>query len=319
MPTVSVIIPAYNAMTYLPETVESVLRQSFTDFEVLIIDDGSCDRIGQWAAQIQDPRVRLISQENQGASGARNTGLAQAQGKYIAFLDADDLWEPTKLKKQVCCLEHNPALGLVYTWTALIDRAGKPTGRVFASHAAGDVWEQLIQHNIIECGSSPMIRRCCFETVGVFDRNLLAVEDWDMWIRIASNYPFAVIAQPLTYYRQLPSSLSKNWQLMEKCFEIFFEKAFRAALPERQYLKPRSYCNANLCLAWKCLQASNSDYQQALHFRALAISHYPQGRFCMEYIRLSLAIAAMQWFGSDGYSRVMSLIYTWRHRLSSLA
>ncbi len=314
MSKVSVIIPAYNAMTYLPETVGSVLRQSFTDFEVLIIDDGSSDSIQQWASQVQDLRVRLISQENQGASAARNSGIAHAQGEYLAFLDADDLWEASKLEKQVLCLENYPAAGLVYTWTALIDPTGKPTGRVFANKAEGDVWNQLIEHNIIECGSSPMIRRDCFETVGLFDCNLLAVEDWEMWVRIASCYPFAVLQEPLTYYRQLSTSLSKNWQLMAQCFPLFIEKVFYSAPSERLYLKNRSYYQANLCLAWKCLQSTDRDYKQAVLFRQQAMIYYPQKRYSLEYLRLSLAITLMRYLGSDNYNQVMEIIYALRRR-----
>ena len=101
MSKVSVIIPAYNAMNYLPQTLKSVLQQTFTDFEILIINDGSSDDIVEWSSQISDSRVKLISQINQGVSAARNTGIRNAQGEYIAFIDADDLWEPTKLEKQV--------------------------------------------------------------------------------------------------------------------------------------------------------------------------------------------------------------------------
>jgi glycosyltransferase involved in cell wall biosynthesis len=140
---VSVIIPAYNAMNYLPETLKSVLRQTFTDFEILIIDDGSSDNLVQWVSQLVDPRIKLISQNNQGVSVARNTGITHAQGEFIAFLDADDLWEATKLEKQLHTLEDNPAVGLVYTWTAFIDQSGKFTGILLASHAEGNVWEQI--------------------------------------------------------------------------------------------------------------------------------------------------------------------------------
>lgn len=101
MPKVSVVIPAYNAMSYLPETVASVLNQTFEDYEVIVVNDGSKDDIKIWIAQLADTRIKLISQENQGLSGARNTGIAHAQGEYVAFLDADDLWAPTKLEKQV--------------------------------------------------------------------------------------------------------------------------------------------------------------------------------------------------------------------------
>lgn len=181
MPKISVVIPAYNAMTYLPETVESVLKQTFADFEVLIINDGSSDHIVQWASQVVDPRVKLISQENQGLPGARNTGIAQARGEYIAFLDADDLWEPTKLEKQVRCIDDNPEVGLVHAWMVLVDEQSKSTGKVMPSYAEGYVWNQLAEKNVIAC-PSVMVRRCCFETVGMFDKSLRSLEDWDMWI-----------------------------------------------------------------------------------------------------------------------------------------
>lgn len=316
MPKVSVVIPAYNAMKYLPETVESVLKQTFTDFEVLIINDGSSDHIVQWAFGLVDPRVKLISQKNQGLPGARNTGIAQAQGEYIAFLDADDLWEQTKLEKQVCCLEDNPTVGLVHTWMVLVDEHGKSTGRVMTFNAEGDVWKQVVEKNVIAC-PSVMVRRSCFD-VGVFDRNLRSVEDWDMWIRIASRYPFAVIKEPLAYYRQLPSSMSKNCQVMEQAFRTVIEKAFHSAPKELLYLKNRSYGHANLTLAWKALQSHDRDYRLALHFRASAIAHYPQLRYSWEYIRLSLAIAVMRLFGTQGYSNILALAYALRRRMLTI-
>jgi glycosyltransferase involved in cell wall biosynthesis len=315
MPKVSVIIPAYNAMTYLPETVESVLRQTFTEFEVLIIDDGSSDHIVQWVSQVTDPRVKLISQANQGLPGARNTGIAHAQGEYLAFLDADDLWESTKLEKQVRCLDSNPAVGLVHTPMVLVNEQGNSTGRVMASNAEGDVWQKLLERNVIAC-PSVMLRRCCFETVGVFDRNLRSLEDWDMWIRIASRYPFAMIKEPLAYYRQLPNSMSKNCQVMEKAFGIVIEKAFHCAPSDLLYLRNRSYGHANLCLAWKAIQSKDRDYRLAIYYCQQAINYYPQLRYSFEYIRLNLALALMQCFGSENYPRIIALIYALRRGIS---
>ncbi|MUL38749.1 glycosyltransferase family 2 protein [Gloeocapsopsis dulcis] len=316
MPKVSVIIPAFNAMPYLPETVESVLQQTFTDFEVLIVNDGSSDYTAQWVSQLVDPRIKLISQVNQGLSGARNTGITHAQGEYIAFLDADDLWEPTKLEKQVHSLEENPTLGLVYTWSTLVDRTGESIGRVFAYCAEGDTWKKLIEENVVGCGSAAMVHRCCFETVGVFDRNLRSAEDWDMWIRIASRYPFAVVKEPLVQYRQHPSNMSKNWQVMEQAFRIVIEKAFQSAPPELLYLKKRSYGYINLCSAWKALQSSEHDYELAIQFRAAAIAHYPRLRFSKEYIRLSLAITLMRSIKPNNYEKTRSLFYSLRRYLS---
>ena len=320
MPKASVVIPAYNSLKYLPATMESVLRQTFNDFEVILVNDGSSDDTEHWVSQITDPRVKLITQENQGLSGARNTGIAHASGEYIAFLDADDLWEPTKLEKQVLCLEENSEIGLVYTWVALIDENGNSTGRVFKNYAENDVWHKLIEHNIVESGSVAMVRRQCFDTCGVFDRNLRSfVEDWDMWLRIASRYPFKVMKEPLVYYRQHSTSASKNWEAMARSFEIVIEKAFSAAPPELQYLKNRSYGFANLCLAWKPLQSRAQDWKIAASFRAKALSHYPWICFSQEFVRLSIAIILMRLFGTDGYQRFLSYAYTLRQRIVAMA
>lgn len=131
MPKVSVVIPAFNALRYLPRTVDSALAQSFGDFEVLIVDDESTDGTADWVRTIADRRVRLLEQKNQGAAAARNAGIRQARGEYIAFLDADDLWEPAKLERQVACLDARPEVGVVYTWVRVIDQDGEPTGSLY--------------------------------------------------------------------------------------------------------------------------------------------------------------------------------------------
>lgn len=310
---VSVVIPAYNAMTYLPETVESVLKQTFSDYEVLIINDGSSDHIVEWADQATDPRVRIISQQNQGVSAARNTGIAQAQGEYIAFLDADDLWEPTKLEKQVGCLEANPSVGLVYTWTALIDQFGQPTRRVWTSHIEGNVWEQIVVNDMISNGSSPMVRRRCFETAGVFDPNISSSEDRDMWTRIAVNYPFAVVKEVLTFYRRHPHNTTNQRQKMIQDLRQVIEKTFETAPLESLYLRNRSYGQMNLFQAWNSIDERN--YQEARHFQQQALLHYPQLRYSENYIRLSFAIAMMRWFGPQGYDGMRNLTRTLRQRI----
>lgn len=299
MPKVSVVIPAYNAMLYLPETLESVRRQTFTDLEVLIIDDGSSDHIVQWFSQVTDPRVKLISQENQGVSAARNTGIAHAQGEYVAFLDADDLWEPTKLEKQVLCLEDKPAVGLVYTWAVLVDEQGNPTGRVIASHVEGDVWKQMLEDDMIRNGSSVMVRRCCFETVGIFDQSLAFAEDRDLWIRIASRYPFAVVKEPLLRYREHSNSASKNRQKMFQGLRTVIEKSFQSVPLELLYLRNRTYARINLDLAWHYI--GEGDYKKAIHFRQQVLLHHPQLRLSDNCVRLSLAITLIRWFGPHGY------------------
>lgn len=318
MPQVSVVIPAYNSMAYLPDTLDSVLKQTFTNFEVLIINDGSSDNIVEWASKIIDPRVKLISQANQGASVARNTGIINAQGEYVAFLDADDLWEPTKLEKQVNCLDENSQVGLVHTWMLLIDRENKPTGRVMKSTVEGNALHRIIERNSIAC-SSAMVRRSCFEDLGLFDISLHFAEDWDMWIRIASGYQFTVIKESLIRYRQHPNGKSKKYFSRLEDFRNIIEKAFESIPFELLYLRNRSYGYINLIVAWKCLQNNDIDHQTINHFRRQALAHYPQICFSWEYMRLSLAMLLMRCFKAKQYTRMLKLAYALRQYISSFA
>ncbi len=317
MVKVSVIIPAYNAMAFLPSTLESVLHQTFSDYEVIIVNDGSADEIENRIAKIvKDSRVKLISQENQGLAGARNTGLINAQGEYIAFLDADDIWDKTKLEKQVRTLEENPEVGLVYNWVRLIDDMGQQKAITRASDVEGEVWKKLLEHNIVECGSVAMVRRICYEKVGFFDRSLPSSygEDWDMWLRIAACYPFKVIREPLVYYRDHPGSLSKNWMAMEQSYRIIIEKVFQSVPENQQYLKGRCYGFANLRIAWKILQNPAREYKQIMHFWQNAIRYYPQICYSQECIRLTTAIGLVRLLGFDGYSKVQHFTHVLMRR-----
>ncbi|MGB3655167.1 MAG: glycosyltransferase [Rivularia sp. (in: cyanobacteria)] len=310
MPCCSIIIPAYNAIKYLPETLESVLKQTFTEFEVLIINDGSSDNIVEWFGNVTDPRVKLTSQQNQGVSAARNTGIAEAKGEYIAFIDADDLWEATKLEKQLQCLKNNPSLGLVHTAMTLIDEEGKSLGRTFTSNVEGDALKPLLEQNTIVT-SSVIVRHSCLE-VG-FDNNLTSSEDWELWVRIASRYPFAFIKEPLVYYRQHPNNTTKNWQMLEQDLHSI-EQVFQSVPQELSYLKNRTYAHANIYLAWKALQTGYC--QQAAYFRDRAIQHYPKILFSPQIIRLSSAIALLQIFGNKGFNRIQGFVYSIRRRLT---
>lgn len=136
-----------------------------------------------------------------------------------------------------------------------------------------------------------------------------------MWIRIAARYPFAVLKEPLMRYRIHLNNMTKNWQVVEEAFEMIIEKAFSCAPPELLYLKSRSYAHANMFLAWKALQSGNRDYKRAIHFQQQAISQFPLLRYSREYFRLSLAIAMLQWFGSNAYTRILSLLYALRRRI----
>ncbi|PAX51026.1 glycosyl transferase family A [Brunnivagina elsteri CCALA 953] len=319
MPKVSVIIPAYNAMKYLPETLESVLKQTFTDFEVVIVDDGSSDNISEWANQIIDDRVRLISQQNQELAAARNTGILNSTGEYIAFIDADDIWEASKLEKQVNYLDSHPLVGLVDTWTALIDENGNFLNKIINNSIEGDVRRTVTEvcNAFIASGSSPMIRRTCFDKVGLFDVDIKFAEDVDMWIRIGIHYHFGVVKEPLIRYRQHSNSKSRNCQSMLEGIRKVIEKTYSSMPTELLHLRGKSYGTWYLYFAWTALK--NHNYPQAIEFRNQAIAHYPQQIFSIDFWRLSIAIALQTLLGVKGYEGVKYLMRMLRQPLSRMS
>ncbi len=297
-PKVSIIIPAYNAIKYLPETVESVLKQSFTDFELLIINDGSSDNTVEWVSSISDSRVRLISQENKGLSGARNTGITSSKGEYISFLDADDIWEPTKIEKQVYKLDNDPTVGLVYTWVKYFYEDIESV-RLGDPDAEGNVLKAILEANVVMCGSNAMVRRFCFEEVGKFDENLTSIEDWDMWIRIASKYSFAVVKEALVYYRQHNSNMSKNYEMMIQNFNKVFERAFQLVPPDLFYIKEKAYGRVYLHLAW--IAWDRADYKISSVFLEKATHHCPEISKLHDFQHLNRVSSARNLLGPWGY------------------
>ncbi|MDX2099584.1 MAG: glycosyltransferase [Leptolyngbyaceae cyanobacterium bins.59] len=312
MPKVSIIIPTYNAMPYLPATVESIFKQTFTDFELLLVDDGSTDQTVPWITKLTDSRVKLIQQANQGASIARNTGIASVQGDSIAFLDNDDLWQPTKLEQQVQHLDRNPQVGLVHTWMMLIDEKGQSTGRLIKTDAEGWVWKKLVEQDTI-LNSSVLVRKTCFDQVGVFDPTIPRTGDWEMWLRVAAKYPLGLLKEPLVFYRIHSKNASRNLQAMEQEFQVCIEKIFSTAPSDLLHLKGRSHGFANVYLAWKALQGG--DGKQAAQYSQQAFIHYPQLIFLSQYIRLNLAILVLRVLGSEGYYKLLSQLHSIRRML----
>ncbi len=330
-PQISIVIPAYNAMRYLPETITTVLEQTYQNFEIVLVNDGSSDSIQNWHKTQGDSRIRLISQENRGLSEARNTGIHHARGEWIAFLDADDLWMPSKLERQVAVMEQYPEVGLVYCGVAIINAASQKTGRTMQTHASGFVWADLMLHNFVECGSTPLVRRDCFVSQGGFDPHLGShAEDWDMWLRLALHWRFYGIPEPLVCYRQHEGGASKNWLQMERSFVIVLQKAMDEALALQAMLpsgsprlpttsllsvKRRAYANAYLCLAWKPLQARDKKIQEAIALGYKAFCYHPSTLFSKEFLRWGVAIALMGLLGSRTYLRLLKSLHKLRARL----
>lgn len=206
MPQVSVVLPAYNSALFIQQTIASITAQSFEDFEIIVVDDGSIDATAEIAAA-QDPRVRVVQQHNQGIAVARNVGISHARGEWIAFMDHDDLWHPQKLKAQCAVLESDFGCGIVYGEFLRWDPQTPPnfpdedidSSRVVAEFS-GFILSQLVRTNWVLL-STAMIRRSVFETVGLFDPAMPPADDWDFVIRAAEHYRFVKLAQKVALYR----------------------------------------------------------------------------------------------------------------------
>lgn len=208
LPTVSVVIPAYNAAAWIAEAIESVRNQEFLDHEIIVVDDGSTDDTAQVVAAFHGS-VHYIHKENGGQSSARNVGIKHARGRYIAFLDADDLWMPNKLSLQMAQLRTNGRMWVYCDATAFDGQSGRMLyrfGRVAPQHK-GDVLALLFLQGFIP-PSSPVVQRSVFDEVGYFDEHpvMRFAEDWDMWLRIAARYPVDLVPQSLVAFRVHPTS-----------------------------------------------------------------------------------------------------------------
>lgn len=209
MPAVSVIIAACNQERWLGEAIESVREQTFEDWELIVIDDGSTDDTRAVARRFtEDPRIRYVFETNRERAAARNRGLELASTGLVAFLDADDRWRPEKLCKQVAALEAEPAAGFCYTVARVIDEAGQPCDERKPLQAlSGWLFPRLLRGNFIIL-ASVLARRTCLDAVGGFDATLLVYgcEDWDLWLRLARRYPVTVVDEELTLYRRHPAN-----------------------------------------------------------------------------------------------------------------
>jgi glycosyltransferase involved in cell wall biosynthesis len=219
--SIDVVIPAYNAEKFITETLRSVGAQDVPIRSVIIVNDGSEDnteaRVLDFQKVATHLKINLINQSNHGLSAARNIGISHAKADYIALLDADDLWSPHKLSSQIQLFQaaENPNLGLVYCAYERMNEGGKildsgPKG-VIAPKLRGKVYKSLLRGNFISgSGSSVLIKRTVFDSVGLFDENLKACEDWDMWLRIAKHYQFDYVDKSLVLIRIHQNNMQKD-------------------------------------------------------------------------------------------------------------
>ena len=228
-PVVSVVIPMYNVEQYIAQSINSVLQQTWQHFEIICVDDGGSDGTLDIVDSFEDPRIRVVSQRNRGLAGARNTGIAESRGRYIALLDADDFWAPEKLEAHVKHLNRKSDVGISYSASWFVSEEGKPLGIGQFPRLQDINARHIFCRNPIGNGSAPVMRRELLEQVKVshwegthlrdcwFDEALRQSEDIEFWLRVALNttWQFEGLAEPLTFYRVNASGLSAN---LEKQF-----------------------------------------------------------------------------------------------------
>lgn len=298
MSTISVIIPAYNVERTILEAIKSVQEQSFSGFELIVINDGSTDRTLELLNTVKDPRLKVFSYSNGGLPVARNRGISHANGNFITFLDADDLWTPDKLELQLFALQQHPEAGIAYSWTQFMDDKGQYFHGGNSVFFEGNVYTHLLLGNFLDSGSNVMIRREAIESVGNFDPTLASCEDWEYWLRLAARWPFVVVPKPQILYRLSSGAMSSKIEVMQKYHLIVIERAFQAAPPELQHLKNQSLANLYQFLAHLCLTriSGGGGAKQAAQNLRIAIRLHPQillGRMAQVLLIKLLAIRVL--------------------------
>ena len=222
-PLISVVMPVFNVEKYVGEAIQSVLEQTYENFELIIVDDGGTDESVAICRQFEDPRIRLVHQANRGLAGARNRGIGEGRGVFVALLDSDDRWAPDKLMLHAIHLTSNPSVDVSYSGSRLIDEAGSALRVAMQPKLQNVTAADIIARNPVGNGSAPVIRKTALEAIAFehprvpkrkcyFDENFRQSEDIECWLRLAiqGNSKFEGIAGLLTEYRVVSGALSSN-------------------------------------------------------------------------------------------------------------
>jgi glycosyltransferase involved in cell wall biosynthesis len=284
---VSVVIPAFNVGWCIRGAIDSVFAQSFRQWELVVVNDGSTDDTKEVLAAYGQS-IRVIDQENRGMSAARNAGIRATSGSLIAFLDADDYWLPDKLSKQVDLMQAKPDIGFCSTWARIENPDGKFINLWQFRHESTDVLQTLFVENAAIAGgcSAVVVRKTLLDRVGLFDERLRGFEDPDLWIRLAAVAGYACIDEALVVVMRRENSVSRNLHEMRKA-------ALRSMSKNRLLLPPRLRGTF-----WrKCIAGVYTDYAKGAYragrvaqavadtLRALVLSPVSRGRLCLGLLK----------------------------------
>jgi len=254
MVAVSVVTPTYNRARFLPDSVSSVLAQTFDDLELIIVDDGSDDDTDDvLEPYLADSRVRYFYQENQGQSQARNLALEYATGDFIAFLDSDDVWAPDKLEKQLAVLQSNQDVDIVHGDEAVIDEKGQVVSLQNMKRYSGWITRYLLADNSVSI-TTALVRRRCFDEMGGFDTSVGVADDYELWLRFSARYRYwyepGIVASYRVMADQISSDKRRRFAANERIISDFIGVHGEVLSPrDRRWGLARFYCRKARYLA----------------------------------------------------------------------
>jgi glycosyltransferase involved in cell wall biosynthesis len=291
-PTVSVILPAYNAEAFVAQAVESVRAQTYTDYELIAVDDGSTDRTGEILDELAQtfPAMRVIHQANAGLAAARNAAIAQMRGEYIALLDADDLWLPEKLDRCMAYLKEHSDLSIVYTPMDPFDGA---TGERMEGHSkschAGWLTEQLFMSIFVHDPAAVFHKRV-IATCGPFDESLPVSVGNEFWLRVSTKFAFGLIDEPLALRRWTEESLTRSNRLRGRRIkadmleDLYYQKGGKELIPRKKAMRRLAkvnYSAGKLLLQQFQCRAALKRFAKAIRFRPGFLKTYPFALFSL--------------------------------------
>ena len=274
-PSVSVVIPAYNSASTLGPTIQSVLNQTFTDLEILVVDDGSKDNTIEIAKKFGE-RVRCFVQGNKGAAAARNKGLSEARGRYVAFLDSDDLWLPNKLETQLSILENNPNIDAVQCGVYLVNDALQVVGANFCNPSQDSLLDFLLFRNLAGISSTLLIRKEKIIKLFGFREDLVILEDWDFACRLARTGCLKSLPDFLVLYRQHPKNRSRNVDIHVQPGFISLGRLFSDSHLESHILKNKAHIWGRFFSMLAAGYFRNREWQKGFYWALRAVKASPK-------------------------------------------
>ena len=296
-PLVSVVLPTYNRAHLLRRAIQSILSQTYQHLEIIVVDDCSSDNTEEVAKSFCDERIRYVrNKERMGASFSRNIGIKVAHGEYIAFQDSDDVWLPRKLEKQMDAFKNSPReVGVVYTsfWRIDKDRVVRIPQSNYRK-SKDNIHERLLETNFIGTPTA-MVKKECFEKVGMFDETLPRLQEWDLWIRISRYYRFKHIDEPLVISYMQTDSISRNIGAHIQAQKRILEKYFEEISKKPKILGKHYYeLGTLLCL--------NGNIQEGKSYFFKAVKTYP---FNMKL----LFSTALSLLGQEAYKKIATIYF----------